>query len=121
MRAVGYLPHTLPAGVEPDGRYRELRRTDGESFSPLEPLTYWDDLLRAGIPAANVKMIGIGGGRVAGAEYAIGLALGATLGIIGRTGRAADGILSDAHWSSTKRVIPLTPDPEALRSFLAAG
>jgi class 3 adenylate cyclase/tetratricopeptide (TPR) repeat protein len=121
MRAVGYLPRTLPAGVEPDGRYHELRRTEGESFSPLEPLTYWDDLLSAGIPAPNVKMIGIGGGRVAGAEYAIGLALGATLGIIRGTGRAADGILSDEHWSSKRQLIPLKPDAQALRSFLAAG
>jgi tetratricopeptide (TPR) repeat protein len=121
VRTVGYLPRTFPAGANPDRRYRELRRTEGRSFSPLEPLTYWDDLLRGGIRAPEVKMIGIGGGRVAAAEYAIGLALGATLGIIPGSGGAADGILSDAHWSSTRRLIPLMPDLGTLRSFLAAG
>jgi class 3 adenylate cyclase/tetratricopeptide (TPR) repeat protein len=120
VRTVGYLPHIVPAGAEPDARYGELRRTVGDSFSPLEPLVYWDDLLRSGIRAQEVKMMGIGGGPVAAAEYAIGLALGATAGIIRGSGRAADAILSDEHWSSTRRLIPLDPDPESLRSFLVA-
>jgi class 3 adenylate cyclase/tetratricopeptide (TPR) repeat protein len=120
VRTVGYLPSTVPASVEFDARYGELRRTEASSFSPLEPLTYWQDLLRVGNPATDVKMIGVGGGQIAAAEYAIGLALGASLGVIRGSGRAADEILSDEHWSTTKRLIPLVPDLETLRSFLAA-
>jgi hypothetical protein len=118
LRTIGYLPHSLPAGVEPDSRYHEVRRTAGQSFSPLEPLTYWDDLLRAGIWPSQVKLIGIGGGRVAAAEYAIALALGATLGVIRGSGRAADEILSDSQWSSSRRLTPLSSDAEAIRAFL---
>lgn len=65
-------------------------------------------------------MLGIGGGRVAAAEYAIALALGATLGLIRGSGRAADQILSDSHWSSTKRLTPVALDPEGIRSFVMA-
>jgi class 3 adenylate cyclase/tetratricopeptide (TPR) repeat protein len=119
VRTVGYLPRTVHAGAEPNGRYSELRRTGARLFSPLEPLTYWGDLLDAGIRPTNVKVIGIGGGRVAAAEYTIGLSLGATVGLILGSGRAADEILSDGHWSSAERLIPLTPDIETLRSFLA--
>jgi hypothetical protein len=119
VRTVGYLPRAVPEGADQDERYQELRRTAASLFSPLEPLTYWDELLRGGIRAPKVKLIGIGGGRVAGAEYAIGLSLGATLGIIRGSGGAADRMMSDAYWSSMKRLIPLRPDPEAVRSFLA--
>jgi class 3 adenylate cyclase/tetratricopeptide (TPR) repeat protein len=118
VRTVGYLPRIVPAAAEPDGRYKELRRTEAWSFSPLEPLTYWGDLLDTGIRPTNVKLIGMGGGRVAAAEYTIGLSLGATVGLIRGSGRAADEILSDGHWSSAKRMIPLTPDIETLHSFL---
>jgi class 3 adenylate cyclase len=121
IRTVGYLPRTVPAGAEPDGRYGELRRTGVRSFSPVEPLTYWGDLLDVGIRPTDVKVIGIGGGRVAAAEFTIGLSLGATVGLILGSGRAADEILSDGHWSSLKRLIPLTPGTETLRSFLASG
>jgi class 3 adenylate cyclase/tetratricopeptide (TPR) repeat protein len=119
VRTIGYRPRSLPAGTEPDERYQDVRLTEGESFSPVEPLTYWDDLLGAGSQPSKVKMIGIGGGRVAAAEYAIALALGATVGAVRGSGRAADEILSDSHWSSTRHLTPLTPDLEAIRSFLA--
>jgi hypothetical protein len=121
VRTVGYLPSSIPAGAEADRRYSELRPTAARSFSPLEPLTYWDDLLRAGIRAPEVKMIGIGGGRVAGAEFVVGLGLGARLGVMGGGGGAADEILGGPHWSSTRRLTRLTPDLDAVRSFLATG
>jgi class 3 adenylate cyclase/tetratricopeptide (TPR) repeat protein len=120
VHTVGYLPRTLPVETELDSRYRELRRTAGASFSPIEPLAYWRDLLDEGARASDVRMIGMGGGQIAAAEYAIGLALGATVGIIRGSGRAADDILSDAHWSSSRRLIPLKPDLDTMRSFLAA-
>jgi class 3 adenylate cyclase/tetratricopeptide (TPR) repeat protein len=121
VRTVGYVPRSIPAGADPDEHYDELRPTAAGSFSPLEPLSYWGDLLDAGIRPANVRLIGIGGGRVAGAEYGIALSLGATVGLILGSGRAADEVLSDAHWSSTKRLVALRPDIETLRSFLHEG
>jgi class 3 adenylate cyclase/tetratricopeptide (TPR) repeat protein len=117
VRTIGYLP----VAAEADERYHDVRRTEDASFSPHEPLTYWDDLSRAGVRPARVKVIGIGGGRVAAAEYAIALSLGAALGVIRGSGRAADEILADPHWSSTRRLVPLTPDIETIRAFLAAA
>lgn len=116
LRVIGYLPGD--AAIEADGRYAELRRTSGTSFSPREPLTYWADVLRAGVRPSQVKVIGIGGGAVAAAEYAIALALGATVGIVAGSGRAADEILADSHWSSSARLKTLAPDPAVLGAFL---
>jgi class 3 adenylate cyclase/tetratricopeptide (TPR) repeat protein len=121
VRTVGYVPSNVPSGVELDTRYQEVHRTAASSFSPLEPLTYWAELISAGIRPSNVKIVGMGGGRVAAAEFGIGLALGATLGVIRGSGRAADEILSDPHWSRTKRLMPLEADREGLRSFLSTA
>ena len=55
LRAVGYLPSSLPVDVTEDDRYDDLVRTGGERFSPLEPLTYWRALLDDGmLPAKSV-------------------------------------------------------------------
>ena len=121
VRTLGYHPRTLPVGAEPDARYDEIHETDSDSFSPLEPLTYWEDLLGGGADASRITLIAIGGGRVAAAEYRIALALGAALGVIDGSGRAADELLSDGHWSRNPRMRPLAPDPEAIRSFLSPG
>jgi class 3 adenylate cyclase/tetratricopeptide (TPR) repeat protein len=118
LHTLGYLPETLPEDAAPDSRYHEQRRTPGETFSPLEPLTYWDDLLNAGIRPSQVKVIGIGGGPIAAAEYGVALALGATVGLISGSGRAADEILSDPHWAQSKGLTPLAPSSQSVLSFL---
>ena len=64
IRAIGYLPSSLPEDVTEDDRYDELLRTGGERFSPLEPLTYWRDLLDDGMFARDVGVVAIGGGRL---------------------------------------------------------
>jgi len=120
VHTIGYVPRERPAGVELDERYRELRITTGADFSPLEPLQYWIDLLAAGIQPSQVKLIGIGGGAIAAAEYRIALALGATVAIIQDSGREAGRLLGDEDWNTLDTLFQLPPDGLILRAFIGS-
>ncbi len=96
-RAVGYLPAGLPEGVLPDLRI-PLRRSGGLDFSPLEPLTFWEDFLAAGGDPKTLRLVGFNGGPIAAFEFRIALALGAKVGIVKESGRSADEMLSDPLW-----------------------
>lgn len=118
IRAIGYLPETVPADVEIDDRYAEIRRTDGETFSPLEPLAYWADLLASGVSPRDVRVIGASGGEISGLEFRLALALGARVaGITGSGGEIAR-LLRDPRWTASGRLVEVAPEPEALRRFL---
>jgi hypothetical protein len=45
IRTVAYVPRKLPGDATLDRRYRDLRRTDADRFTPLEPLQAWVDLV----------------------------------------------------------------------------
>ncbi len=143
--AVGYLPQRMPTDntATEDNRYR-IRRTGGDrGFSARQPIQNWLDLLAAGIHPSQVRLLGINGGNIAGLEYRIAVALGATVGVIEGSGREAERVLND--WParppapdddrgirgesdsggqtavSPGRLIPLPPDPTTLRAFLHMG
>ncbi len=118
IRAVGYLPSRLPEDVNEDERYDDLRRTDGERFSPLEPLTYWRDLLEEGVRPAEVGVVAIGGGRLTGLELRIALALGARVAVVAGSGGAAASVLRDRTWATAPRLAQVEPTADALRPFL---
>jgi len=120
VRTVGYLPELLPADATADLAYDELRQTDGHGFSPLEPLQNWIDLLAAGVRPADVRVLGINGGRIAAAEYRIALAVGATVGLVAESGREAGRLLADERLAG-HRLVRLPADAETLRAFLAPG
>ena len=119
ITAIGYLPAWYSGAVEIDARYRETRRTTGRTFSALEPLQYWEDLVASGIAPAEVRLVGIGGGAVSAAEYRIALALGARVGVVPASGGAAAAILGDPSWQDLPNLIPLPADPATLRAFVA--
>jgi hypothetical protein len=118
VRAVGYLPRDLPPDADPDDRYDELRETAGAGFTPLDPLQNWIDLLASGLDPAGVIVLGLGGGRIAAAEYRIALALGATVGIVEGSGREASRLLADPRWRDVPTLIPLPADPQTVRAFV---
>lgn len=124
LRTIGYLPDPLPANATADGvpdRYRELRYVHGpgEGFSALEPLQSWTDLVASGIDPADVRVVGVGGGKISGAEFRIALALGALVGLLeGSDGEAAK-LLSDSDWEDSPRLVRVAADAEALRTFIA--
>ncbi|MGD2174714.1 MAG: hypothetical protein PVJ27_04865, partial [Candidatus Brocadiaceae bacterium] len=121
IHTVGYVPGVMPEGVQEDARYSEIRRTGGTDFSPLEALQGWTDLIASGIRPARVKILGIGGGSIAAAEYRMGLALGARVAVVGGSGREAGKILVDEDWKSSTKLLRLDPDAEAVRRFITPG
>ena len=121
VRAVGYLPSSLPANVTEDDRYDDLVRTGGERFSPLEPLTYWRALLDDGIAASEVGVVAIGGGRLTALEIRIALALGARVGVVAESGGAGSALTGDPTWGTSGRLVELEPTAFVLREFLGIG
>ncbi len=64
--SVGYLPRNTSVDLM-DNRYDELIFTDGQTFSEIEPLQYWTDILASGISPKEVGFIRYGGGKIS--EY----------------------------------------------------
>ncbi len=117
IRAIGYLPD-LPAILE-DKRYtRTCRMTNERDFSPMQPLQNWIDLIARGTDPADVKLVGINGGRIAGFEYRLALALGAQVGLIVDSGREAGGLQADLDWRDEFGLVLLPRTTEAVRQFL---
>ncbi|MBI4259000.1 MAG: hypothetical protein HY658_00380, partial [Actinobacteria bacterium] len=118
VRAIAYHPTPPAADATVDPRYSEIRKTDGDAFSPLEPLQGWIDLVASGVDPRDVKVLGIDGGDIAGIEYRIALALGASVGVIEESGRAASGLLADEAWLGSRNLVPLPEDPQTVRLFI---
>ncbi len=122
-RVVGYLPGSVPDSVAVDDdprRYSELRRSDGNTFGPREPLRYWADVLASGISPASVRMIALAGGAISAFEYRLALALGARVGVIRGSGDAATDLLVRSTWSASGSVEELDPNVCSIRSFVGA-
>jgi ppGpp synthetase/RelA/SpoT-type nucleotidyltranferase len=119
VHTIGYLPELVPSDATADARYDELRQTAGHGFTPLEPLQNWVDLLSSGVDPATVRVLGVNGGPIAGAEYRIALALGAWVGLVADSGREAGRLLADDDWASAPRLLRLPADAETIRAFLA--
>lgn len=119
IRTVGYLPRLIPSDATPDPDYDELRTTEGENFSPMEPLQNWVDLIASGVSPAEVRVLGINGGRIAATEFRIALALGATVGLVADSGREAGRLLAIDDWAASPRLLRLPADRETVRAYLA--
>ncbi len=121
LRTIGYIPQLISADVTVDGRYSQIRKTDGNGFSALEPLQYWIDLLASGILPGQVKLLGFGGDVIAATEYKIALALGASVGLIEGSGRAAAELELDVEWNGGRSLLRLPADAMTLRAFVGTA
>lgn len=124
LYTIGYVSKMIPADAAVDKdkqRYRKIRYSEGNDFSPIEPLQYWLDMIACGIKPDDVKILGINGGRIAASEYRIALALGAKVGIIRESGREAAKLLADGDWNDSKTLIQLPPDGMTVRAFIGTG
>ena len=119
ISAIGYLPKVMPAGTELDPRYRQVRSTDGKDFSAFEPLQYWIDLISSEISPAQVKLIGINGGKISAFEYRLALMLGARTAVIESSGREAAHLFKDPYWGNSKSLLKLSADKKELESFVS--
>jgi ppGpp synthetase/RelA/SpoT-type nucleotidyltranferase len=120
-RTIGYVPRLTPADVSTDRRYSEIRYTEGNGFTPLEPLQGWIDLIASGIQPPQVKLLGINGSSIAAAEYRMALALGARVGLVQGSGHEAARLLSDDEWASSEMLVHLPADAMTIRGFLGSG
>jgi hypothetical protein len=121
IRTVGYVPRLVPADAVVDRdprRYDELRVTEGDSFSPLQPVQGWIDLVASGVHPAEVKLLGIGGGAVAAAELRMALALGASVAVIEGSGGAAAQLLGDDDWAGERRLVALPHEPRTVLAWV---
>ncbi len=132
VEKVSYLPdvNRLPEDAVIDRRYdlRQPARTpedfdlhppDGPvEFTALEPLQCWIDLVCSGVGPGDVTVIGINGGKIAAFEYRLALAMGATVGIIQSSGRAAEEMLAEADEWKRGALAWLPADAMSLRAFV---
>ena len=122
LHTIGYVPRSVPIADSIDdtpSRYVEIRRTSGNSFTPLEAIWYWSDLLAAAVDPADVRLVGINGGPLAAIEYRMAVSMGAAVAILSGSGREADRLLTDPDWQGAVNLFAVPPDAEALRAFLA--
>jgi hypothetical protein len=105
IRTIGYVPKGKSELA--DKRYSEICFTDGEEFSPMDPLQYWIDIILSGVSVNDVRLLGINGGRISSIEYRIALALGSKVGLIKDSGMEADRLLSDPDWVKCKELVPI--------------
>jgi len=121
IHAIGYVPETLPSGVKRDERYIEIRTTRDKEFSPLEPLQCWIDMIASGIDPADVKMLGINGGKIAAAEYRLALAFGARVALLQESGGEAAKLEADTDWGGSDNLVSLPADPMTAPGLAGEG
>lgn len=115
---LGYYPARMASELTVDKRYDMLIKTDARDFSPLDAIQAWVDITCAGIAPNQVSILGINGGDIAGFEYRLALALGASVGVMVDSGRAADALLKDKSWRKLAKPLGLLDDPMTLRAFI---
>ncbi len=119
--SVGYLPEGLQPSESstPDSRYTELRRRGpGTEFSLHQPLHAWADILLSGIRPRETVVLGINGGVIAAFEYRLAAVLGARVGVIANSGRAATDLDSPAERIRFPGILRIPRDPLTLRMFV---
>ena len=119
---LGYVPKRLPVEAPPDRQnYDILITTTGDDFGVLEPIQGWLDILGLGLKPQQVRVLGMGGGRVAAVEYRLALALGAKVAVIPDSGREADALLRDPDWAANPNLLKLdnsVVDEATVRAFV---
>jgi len=118
VELVGYLPQTATASLA----FKHLVRSPKSStFSALEPVQMWVDLLASGVKASEVTLLSLGGGNLSAQELAIAWALGARTVVIGDDGLAALRFknLLHAYENNLGRGMILPNDPATLSALIA--
>jgi hypothetical protein len=121
IRTIGYIPNNLPGNILQDTRYAEIQRTEGNDFSPLEPLQYWIDIISSGISSYQVKLLGVNGGPIASIEYKIALALGAHVAVLEGSGGEVDKLITDNDWANSKTLMSLPADAMMIGAFVGGA
>ncbi len=117
MRKISYLPEKMPGMAQRHPQY-EVILAQGENFSPFESIQCWIDLLAAGLDLSKIKLIGINGGNISAFEYRMAVIMGAKVGILRDSGRAATDIAHDPSMNTAENLFLLPTDSQTLRVFV---
>lgn len=115
---VACLPQSWPMDHKVHEGYA-IYNHPGHGFAPIGAVQVWADILSQGILPADVRVLGIGGGRYAGLEYRLALMMGARVGVMKGSGGAADAILDDSDWRDHPHLMALPYDVQTLRLFVS--
>ena len=124
IQTIGYTPNIIPdSRVKIDSRYSQIIKSDGNEFSILESLCYWNDLFHNQVSFPHdVKLIGFGGGEIARFEYRMALLLNIKVGLVENSGREALKLLQDPFWrnddKSQKLLYPINNSRKTLEDFI---
>ncbi len=84
------------------------------------PCSTWVDLIGSDVSPASVKLLGIGGGSIAGIEYRLALALRARVALVTGSGHEAARLIQDDEWSASETLIQLPKDPLSAQVFIGS-
>ncbi len=118
LEVLGYIPRSLPYDQPVDKNYTDWVPSEGITFGPVHALQYWTDLLLAGVKPQDVRTLGIDGGPISAFEYRLALALGAPVGVMEPSTRAAADLLKDPDWRDCSGLIGLPNDKRSVQAFL---
>ncbi|MFX1329818.1 MAG: tetratricopeptide repeat protein, partial [Promethearchaeota archaeon] len=118
IKTIGYIPRDLPSHIKIDVRYSKIHQTSGTSFSFLEALQYWTDIVSNEIPIGNVKLLGIGGGKISAFEYHLALTFGAYVGILEKIPGSGLKLLQDPSWQN-ENLINVENKVETIEDFFS--
>ncbi|MGV9173917.1 MAG: tetratricopeptide repeat protein, partial [Promethearchaeia archaeon] len=100
IETIGYIPESEKKGEILDNRYSKIQFTPYPEFSVREAIQYWLDIYANNIRPREVKLIGLGGGKISRLEYGIALILGGEIGIFKNSGGIADQFLNNEDSAS---------------------
>jgi ppGpp synthetase/RelA/SpoT-type nucleotidyltranferase len=108
---LAWLPETLPPDAIKSEDYDHFYYTDSGSFTPLDILNCWADIILSGINLSQVILVGIDGGDMATMEYRIALSLGAKVCLVAYSGRAVSDFVHEKPWDDHRNLIHVPNDP----------
>jgi len=117
IKKIAYLPRSTPRPDKVHEAYT-IYDTPEKDYSPLGPIQAWIDILASGVRPGAVRVMGINGGEISACEYRLALAMGAIVGILRDSGRAANEVTGDPEWQSSRGLIILPRDDETVRLFV---
>jgi tetratricopeptide (TPR) repeat protein len=118
IKTIGYIPKDLPSHVKIDIRYSNIHQTIGTDFSFLEALQYWTDIVLNEITISDIKLLGIGGGKISAFEYRLALIFGAYVGILEKIVGSGLKLLQDPSWQN-ENLINVENNYENIKNFLS--
>jgi len=114
----GYLPGELKHGIKRGQGYNAFIETPSNSFTYLEVLSYWADILLNNTEVENIYLLGLNGGSISEMEYKTALVLAARVILVGDLGGAAKKITEDPEWNNFPNLFATPNDPYTIWALM---